>query len=276
LKRTRVLSLYLDKQGGLVVNDQTKPGKTRSPNYPAISLGEAIQRLKTIYDKQQRYPATREVLAQLLGYKGLNGASATIVSALSKYGLLEGHGDSLRVSELGQDLALHRKGDAEYTEALRTSAFMPAFFQEMSEQYPSGLPHDHSLRAALVKRGFNPKAIDYAVRSYRDTMEFLDAETGEFFAEFPEQQVNVSARQPRAVGEAREIDQNVPSGQRAIAIPLSQTQWASLQAPFPLTEALWNQMLAVLNAMKPALVASAESSTWSPGTSSIESDGSEL
>jgi ribosomal protein L37AE/L43A len=62
-------------------------GKTRSPNYPAMSLEEALQRLRVIYDKQRRYPTTRDVLAKLLGYGGVNGASATVLSALGKYGL---------------------------------------------------------------------------------------------------------------------------------------------------------------------------------------------
>ncbi len=105
------------------------PGKTRSPNYPAIGLQEAFDRLKAIYAKQQRYPASREILVKLMGYGGLNGASSTVVSALSKYGLLEGYGETLRVSELGQDLVLHRKGDLEYTAALRSAASMPVFFQ---------------------------------------------------------------------------------------------------------------------------------------------------
>lgn len=42
---------------------------------------------------------------------------------------------------------------------------------------------------------------------------------------------------------------------RAIQLPVSIDEWAVLQADFPLTEAKWNQMLAVLTAMKPALVA---------------------
>ncbi len=41
---------------------------------------------------------------------------------------------------------------------------------------------------------------------------------------------------------------------RVIQVPLSATEWAALQAPFPLTPAKWEQMLTVLNAMKPALV----------------------
>lgn len=254
---------------------QATTGKTRSPNYPAINLEEAIQRLKTIYDKQQRYPATREVLAQLMGYKGLNGASATVISALSKYGILEGYGDTLRISELGQDLVLHRTGDPEYSVALRSAAFMPVFFQELRDQYPSGLPHDHSLRATLIKRGFNAKSIDNAVRAYRDTMEFLNAESGAIFEDASRNQPADEVMPPQAQGVRSAIGQNAPSpGQRVVALPLSPTEWATLHATFPLSEALWNQMLTVLNAMKPALVVVTEqpASLTAPW---IKGDGSE-
>ena len=40
---------------------------------------------------------------------------------------------------------------------------------------------------------------------------------------------------------------------RIVQLPISASEWAALQAPFPLTEAKWEQMMAVLQAMKPAL-----------------------
>lgn len=225
--------------------------KTRSPNYPAIALPEAIGRTRTIYEKQQTYPATREIIARLMGYGGLNGASAIVVSALSKYGLIEGHGENLRVSSLGQDLVLHRRGEEEYERALRTAAFMPTFFRELRDQYPHGLPSEHSLRATLIKGGFNAKSVDGAVRAYRETLEFLESELQGSPATAPETQ---TATVPTA-GTGRPP---TPSGSaathRSIAIPLSSTEWATLDAPFPLCESAWKQMMAVLNAMKPALV----------------------
>lgn len=193
-----------------------------------------------------------------MGYGGINGASATMVSALSKFGLLEGHGDTLRVSDLGQDLVLHRKGDTEYAAAVRRAAYMPAFFRELRDQFPDGLPSEHSLRAMLIKRGFNPKAVDGAVRAYRETEEFVaseveadealddtDPSTGSVLSNH---EVFVEGeRASRAVGIS---DQR----SRTITLPYSANEWASLQAAFPLSESAWEQMIAVLNAMKPALV----------------------
>src|SRR5680860_27287 len=111
------------------------PPRQRSPNYPAINLEEAIGRIRKIYEKQRLHKTTRGVLVVLMGYKSLNGASATVISALSKYGLLEGQGDQLGISEMGETLALHRKGDPEYSQALRAAALAPAFFSELHDQY---------------------------------------------------------------------------------------------------------------------------------------------
>lgn len=240
----------------------TSTNKTRSPNYPAISLAEAVERLKVVYESQRQYPATREVLARLMGYGGLNGASSAVVSALSKYGLIEGHNDNLRVSAVGQDLVLHRKGDPEYSAALKTAAFMPSFFRELHEQYSQGLPSDHSLRATLIKRGFNPKAIDSAVRAYRDTMELLEAAAGNADADSLEESSEPAAQGPSTIPQdnRNSILSNPSSepGIKTVHLPLSNAEWAILQAPFPLTELAWNQMTAVLTAMKPALVVSPE------------------
>jgi len=151
---------------------------TRSPNYPTVSLGEAITRIKAIYQKEHTHPAEREVLAKALGYSGLNGASATLLSALSKYGLLEVAKDGrFKVSALALDLILHRKGDPEYTAAIRRAAFLPALFRDLHEMYGDTLPSEHNFRAYLVKKGFNPKTVDGVIRSYRDTIEFVDGET---------------------------------------------------------------------------------------------------
>lgn len=151
---------------------------TRSPNYPTVSLGEAITRIRAIYQKEHTHAAEREVLAKALGYGGLNGASATVLSALGKYGLLEPTKDGrFKVSELGLDLILHRKGDPEYTAAIRRAAFLPTLFKDLHDMYGGTLPSEHNFRAYLVKKGFNPKTVDGVIRSYRDTLEFVDGET---------------------------------------------------------------------------------------------------
>jgi len=249
----------------------TAAAKNRSPNYPVISLGEAIQRIQAIYKQQRQYPTNRDVLAKLLGYKSLNGASAGLISALSKYGLLEGHGDKLKVSALGQDLSLHRPGDLEYAAAIEKAAFAPALFRDLHNQYPNGLPSEHSVRVELIKSGFNLKSVDSVIRVYRDTLGLLDANntdstTDSFFEESmetPTQTLSATGHRQSSSGSAPAMDRTVTTvandpRMRAIQLPYSVTEWATLQAAFPLSEDAWQQMMAVLTAMKPAIVAAPE------------------
>lgn len=49
-----------------------------------------------------------------------------------------------------------------------------------------------------------------------------------------------------------------------VQLPISPREWAKLEASFPMTESKWKQMLAVLTAMKPALVADGDSDDEAP------------
>jgi hypothetical protein len=55
--------------------------------------------------------------------------------------------------------------------------------------------------------------------------------------------------------EDKEEKQKEQKAMKNVQLPLSADLWATLSAPFPLSESAWNQMVAILNAMKPALVA---------------------
>lgn len=156
---------------------QAQSVRVRSPNYPVLSLGEAIQKVRTVYQKEYTHAATREVVAKDLGYAGVNGASAGVISALVKYGLMEHVGDGIKISSDGLDVVLHRKGDPEYASAIQRAALLPGLFRELHDLYGGSLPSDHSLRAYLQKRGFNPKVVDSVIRIYRETLEFVDGQS---------------------------------------------------------------------------------------------------
>jgi hypothetical protein len=228
----------------------------KSPNYPAIGLSEAITRLREIYQAQKTYPADRETFAQILGYKGLNGSSVRVISALTKFGLLEGAGDSIHVSAVGQDLVLHQQGDSEYEAAIDAVAFRPAFFQEMREMYPHGLPSDHALRAALMKKGFAEGAVENAVAVFRESETLVRRLSKQKASteQLPSSNSEPETSKPPNLESMQSVDQKGSStGLRAVVLPLSGGVWAELRGPFPVTGDAWDQMLTVLNAMKPAL-----------------------
>lgn len=150
----------------------------RSPNYPMISLGEAVERIRAVWEKENRHPADKVDVAKALGYGSLNGASMGIISALIKYGFLEPvAGGQLKVSPLGMDVSIYGHQEPERVGAVRAAAFRPALFSELFDRYGPTLPSDNNLRSYLVKRGFNPRTVDGVIRSYRDTVQFLDEES---------------------------------------------------------------------------------------------------
>jgi len=74
------------------------PGK-RSPNCPAHDLEESIDRVSAIYRIEGRNSFSGAIAVMHMGYNGLNGASRRALGAVRAFGLLEGRGEQLRVSD---------------------------------------------------------------------------------------------------------------------------------------------------------------------------------
>src|SRR5215204_4479076 len=103
----------------------------RSPNYPVISLRDAVDRIRAVWDAENKHPADKQTIARALGYGTLNGASMGVISALLKYGFLESlPGGQLRISPLGIDVANYGRLEPERVGAIKQAAFRPALFSE--------------------------------------------------------------------------------------------------------------------------------------------------
>lgn len=149
--------------------------KLRSPNYPQLSLGDAIERVRRIYAAEHTHPTPKEVLVQHLGYGTLNGASATIIGALNRYGLLENTQNGLKVSDIAVAIMELPEGDPERDEALLDAAFRPQLFAELRSQFGTQLPSVPTLKHTLIKQGFLPKAAEDAITVYRANLMLFDA-----------------------------------------------------------------------------------------------------
>lgn len=151
--------------------------KTRSPEYPSIGLKEAVEKVKLVYDKDYQNKLPKAVIATHMGYKGLNGTSLPALSALAKYGLIDGRGDETHVSDLALAIIAHPIGSPERIEAIRTAAAKPELFAELSQKFPGGKGSDAAIRSFLLTQRFIPAAADTAIRSYRETMQLVEAES---------------------------------------------------------------------------------------------------
>ena len=150
--------------------------RVRSPNYPALSLPQAITAVAKVFAKENRHRADKDVVVKAMGYSGVNGASLGSLSALLKYGLLEQLKDGgYKVTE--RTLAiLHPQSPQEKAEAIKAAAQEPALFAEMLSDFPGSIPSDDNLRSYLVRRGFSPGALSAVINAYRETMSLAGGE----------------------------------------------------------------------------------------------------
>ncbi len=176
----------MNAQGNAQGAAPAKPKRkvTRSPNYPAISLEDAITKVRVVYEHERRNYTARAVILRHLGYKELRGGTGgRVLSALRQYGLLEEKDDQYRVSDLANRL-LHLSADApERAAALKESAVKPQIFRELLANYPDGLPSNATLQNYLItKKNFNPDSVGAFVRVFRATIELAKPTPGPYNA----------------------------------------------------------------------------------------------
>lgn len=117
-----------------------------------------------------------------MGYTGLNGASATSISALHKYGLLEKNGEDIKVSERAMRI-LHPQFPAERPDAIREAAHEPELFRELADRFPGKTPNDDLLKNYLVRNGFALGALTSVISAYRETSDMVEREAGGYIPE---------------------------------------------------------------------------------------------
>lgn len=161
--------------------------RQKSPRAPSIALGEAIERAKAIYDKEQRHAAPTDVIAQDLGYKSANnGAALSTIASLSYYGLLE-RPEPGKLAVSADLQSYHYAPDEKMKRQLVLKWLLaPPLFRALLEKYGGGLPSDATIRHDLIQEGFKPATAESALKAFKESVEFasyyqaqLDQETND-------------------------------------------------------------------------------------------------
>lgn len=151
--------------------------RSRSPNYPSISLGDAVEAIRTVYSKERRGRFARPILARHLGYSSLNGRALGKIGALRAYGLIEGREDALSISATALAILEAPDGSDDRAKAYSDAFSSPALFQRIdAEGVANGSAE--SLRWWLTQQNFIGDAADKALRSYLDSRELVRAIAG--------------------------------------------------------------------------------------------------
>lgn len=210
-------------------------GKVRSPNYPAISLKEATPLVRKLYSKEHRNKMSREAVAEILGYTGLNGASIPTISALSKYGLLEGRGSEIRVSDTAVSILVEKEGSAEWQAALKTAVTSPSIFKDLAKQF-EGLPTPENARIFLQKKGFTEDAAKKAARNYLDSMGLVIGTDGDYTEAVDDPEASSAsdkAKKEERQGEPKPSPQTPPLGAGGPLVMPPQVETKDPQKPPP-------------------------------------------
>lgn len=148
--------------------------RLRSPAYPAFDLEEAVSKAAALYEREYTSPASVEVASGAWGYSPHSSSGPQAIATLKQYGLIEEEGRGpdrhVQVSQLALDILEPEEG-TDRVEALQAAALSPQVFQEIADQFASG-GSDANIKAFLVRRGFNSKAIPVIIRCYRGTEQF--------------------------------------------------------------------------------------------------------
>jgi hypothetical protein len=142
--------------------------KMRSPNYPAMSLRDSVQRTRSLWAKEKRTAVPAEVAAKAIGYSGISGPSRTALASMKKYGLIESDDKTVRVSELALRI-LHAANDQDSISALQEAALKPELFASLYDSHADA--SDDAISSYLiVKLDFSESGARQVIKSYRDTI----------------------------------------------------------------------------------------------------------
>jgi len=160
-----------------------------------MGLLMALQAVRKVLDKDNRNKVSRTALAKHLGHDSLSGPALTKIGALRAYGLVEGSGDELRVSDDAVTALMAPEGSEERKSALVRLATHPHLFQEIRKDFPT-LPSAENLKYWLIKRQFKGDAAEKAAKSYLTSMRLAAGESAGYTADSDEEEPSMPPGSP--------------------------------------------------------------------------------
>jgi hypothetical protein len=164
-------------------------GKTRSPNYPALSLPQVLKLANALWQRESRTVVEPRVAVKAFGYESLSGSARVALGAMKQYGLLEKSAHGIRLSDLAVRL-LHPADEADRQAATEAAALTPPLFRELSRTHAKA--SDEAIKSLLItQKGFAPRGVGEFVKAFRDTLKLVgtdysgNPQTGEKAMEIP-------------------------------------------------------------------------------------------
>jgi hypothetical protein len=141
----------------------------RSPHYPALSLGQAVEAVRKLWNREKRTAVSNATAATALGFQSLSGPARVAIGALRQYGLIAkadtGH---LRVSDAAIAILLADSDEARLA-GLKKAAVQPELFAELLHTH--GEASENAIRSHLIlKKGFHDEGARKAAKKFKETL----------------------------------------------------------------------------------------------------------
>ena len=243
----------------------------RSPNYPGVDLEAAIEAATTLYSQVKRNEFTPEDATKAWGYISTSGPVRVKLAALRRFGMLEGKkGENPSLSRLGLSFVLRNKSSREYQEALRHAATNPPLFAKAMEAKPNA--SDSALREwLLMDQNFSDEGAGRFVEVFRSTMLLAGLEDGAIKAGLYEDEAwpesddmpmdpvsTIVDEEPISAPQVSEAPRLSMQHTRVPLRLMGGSLTVAVELPDSMTERAWQQMMAMLNALKPGYVPEAD------------------
>lgn len=160
-------------------DEADKKMRPRSPEFPFVSLRDAIPRVEQLITANQRHPARIKNLAPLWNYSAGSSSFLRTVAALRAFGLVDetGSGDDrkIAVSELGMKMVMDKRPGA--TEAAIQKAFENCtILSEYRQKWGKRRPSDTVCLSELtLDHGFTDVAARKFISVYDDSVTFVES-----------------------------------------------------------------------------------------------------
>ena len=247
--------------------------RPRSPNYPAIDLRTAVDRVRQLYSSIQRGGFKPEDAGKAWGYSGPTDPVRRALGALRQYGLLEAKkGDDARLTTIALTLALREPESREFQSALREALRAPSLFNELIESGRANDAVGALMHHLVVDKMFTREGASTFIEVLKASVAFAGVAKEENMTWLDEGVLNGNEDE---VGPATPVSNAPlpPPGSMTIPIPLSDGSVGTVTLPVGMTASDWRRLDTILRAYKP--LDPEPAANTGPGTSEPAYEGSD-
>jgi len=144
---------------------------SKNLKYPSCTLESALEYAKKIYSNLGSNSIDTDSFLKAMGYGGRSGASMSTLASLKYFGLAEGRGEDIKLSELFMKIA-RPLDEREKLSAIFEASRMPDLYSKLAQEFEP-LPSTDVLKSVLIRHyGISEKSAEKVTYNFLKTVEF--------------------------------------------------------------------------------------------------------